>query len=149
MKKFIASVLAASALFAGSAVLAADNDVTVTLNGTEMTFDIAPFIEDGRTLVPMRALFEAVGASVTWDNDTETVISCREKDGVTTFVSLQVGSTTAFINEEKTELEVPAVLIDDSRTFVPLRFVIESLGETVEWDEATNTVIITTTEESA
>ncbi len=149
MKKIIAALLAAAALTAGASALAAESTeekelATVTLNGEALAFDESAFIENGRTLVPMRGIFEAVGASVYWDDEKQTVFASRTKDGETTYVTLQIG-TTAFINETEFALDVPAKLVGD-RTFVPLRFVIEALGEKVDWDESTSTVIITTDE---
>ena len=143
MKKLIAMLLTASSLFAASAAMAAKEEPAVYLNGEQMTFDVNPFIEDDRTLVPVRAIFEAVGAGVQWDGENNTVHAIREKDGKTVIVSLQIDSTTAFVNSAANTLDVPARLVED-RTFVPLRFVVESLGEKVEWDEANCAVIITT-----
>ncbi|MCC8169012.1 MAG: copper amine oxidase N-terminal domain-containing protein, partial [Oscillospiraceae bacterium] len=71
-------------------------------------------------------------------------VAAREKNGETTFVALQI-DTNAFVNNEKKELDVPAKIVDD-KTFVPLRFVLESLGETVEWDAENYSVVITTAE---
>ena len=142
MKKIIAAVLAALTMCSVSA-FAANNEPKVFLDDTEMTFDVNPFIENDRTLVPMRAIFEAVGAVVEWDGDNKTVHAVREKNGETSVVSLQIGTASAFVNSEKTELDVPAQIKDD-RTFVPLRFVVEALGEKVEWDGASYSVKITT-----
>ena len=66
MKKIISMLLVVASLLTVSAV-AADNEPSVFLNGEQMTFDVNPFIENDRTLVPMRAIFEAVGATVQWD----------------------------------------------------------------------------------
>lgn len=143
MKKFIALMTALLSLCAFSSIgFAADNEPSVYLNGEKMTFDVNPFIENDRTLVPMRAIFEAVGADVQWDEETQTVVAAREKDGQTTFIALQINSS-AFVNSEEVTLDVPAKIVDD-RTFVPLRFVVESLGEKVEWDNENYSVIITT-----
>ena len=151
MKKFIAMLLTVSSLAVASAAstastaFAADNEPAVFLNGEQMTFDVNPFIEDDRTLVPMRAIFEAVGANVQWDDADRTVHAIREKDGEVSLVSLQIDSATAFVNSAAHTLDVPAKIVGD-RTFVPLRFVVESLGEKVEWDSANYAVIITTAE---
>ena len=145
MKKFIAMLLAVSSLTVASAAFAADNEPSVYLNGERMTFDVNPFIEDDRTLVPMRAIFEAVGANVQWDDADRTVHAIREKDGEVSLVSLQIDSATAFVNSAAHTLDVPAKIVGD-RTFVPLRFVVESLGEKVEWDGANYAVRITTAE---
>lgn len=148
MKKFIAMLLTVSSLCmasAASTAFAADNEPAVYLNGEQMTFDVNPFIEDDRTLVPMRAIFEAVGANVQWDEDDRTVHAIREKGDEVSLVSLQIDSTTAFVNSAAVTLDVPAKIVGD-RTFVPLRFVVESLGEQVEWDNDNYAVVITTAE---
>ncbi len=142
MKKIIASVIAAVMALSSISALAANNEPSVYLNGEKMTFDVNPYIEHDRTLVPMRAIFEAVGADVQWDDETKTVVAAREKNGETTFIALQIDGG-AFINSQPKALDVPAKLKGD-RTFVPLRFVIESLGEKVEWDNENYAVRITT-----
>ena len=143
MKKFIALLVSAVLSFTViNSVMAENDEVTVTLNGEKLEFDVAPFIQNDRTLVPMRKIFEAVGASVAWDNETNTAFAVREKDGDTYVVSIQIDSDTAFVNSDPKKLDVPAQLLND-RTLVPLRFIVESLGEKVDWDENTQTVIIT------
>ncbi|MGI6327645.1 MAG: copper amine oxidase N-terminal domain-containing protein [Dethiobacteria bacterium] len=87
-------------------------------------------IVDGRFLVPMRGIFEALGAVVAWDGETRTVTGTR---GDIT-VKLTIDSKTATVNENIIELDVPATIID-GRTFVPTRFVGESLGANVSWDQ--------------
>lgn len=141
MKKLAALALLSVCLLS-TAGLAADNEPSVYLDGTKMTFDVNPFIENDRTLVPFRAIFEAVGAEVEWDEATKTVIAAREKNGGVTFITLQIDSA-AFINGEKKDIDVPAKIVND-RTFVPLRFVVEALGEKVEWNGADYSVVITT-----
>lgn len=141
MKKLVALTLASACVFSTVAI-AASNEPSVYLDGEKMTFDVNPFIENDRTLVPFRAIFEAVGAEVEWDAETRTVIAARDKNGETTVITLQIDST-AFVNSEEKTLDVPAKIVGD-RTFVPLRFVIEALGEKVEWDNANYSVVITT-----
>lgn len=146
MKKRVMSMILACALClsvfalgAGSAV-AEDNAVRVVFNGVEMDFsgDVAPFTENDRTLVPFRKIFEALGLTVSWDETTETAKG--EKEGLT--IELTIGNNIAKVNGEEVELDVPAMLAGD-RTVVPLRFVSERSGATVEWDEATRTASIT------
>lgn len=141
MKKLAALALSSVCLLS-TVGFAADNEPSVYLDGTKMTFDVNPFIENDRTLVPFRAIFEAVGAEVEWDGATKTVIAAREKNGEVTFITLQIDSA-AFINGEKKDIDVPAKIVND-RTFVPLRFVVEALGEKVEWNGADYSVAITT-----
>lgn len=141
MKKFVALTLA-SVCALSTVGFAANNEPSVYLDGEKMTFDVNPFIEKDRTLVPFRAIFEAVGAEVEWDGETRTVIAAREKNGETTFITIQIDSA-AFVNGEEKDLDVPAKIVND-RTFVPLRFVIEALGEKVEWNNDSYSVVITT-----
>lgn len=112
-------------------------DAKVYLDGNMLAFDVPPVIEEGRTLVPLRAIFEALGAEVTWDGDTRTVTAQKEQ----VKIQLQIGSNTACINNQPVELDVPARIVND-RTLVPLRFVGEALGAEVDWDGATRTVRI-------
>lgn len=143
MKKIVSMLIIAASMCTMSATLAADNEPSVFIDGEQMIFDVNPFIENDRTLVPMRAIFEAVGANVQWDAENRTVHAVRVEGERVSGISLQIDSTDAFVNSEKMVLDVPAKIKDD-RTFVPLRFVIEALGEKVEWDGEEYAVIITT-----
>lgn len=145
IKAVIAAIAAASCICAAAPIAHMANEVSVTFNGAKLEFDVQPFIENDRTLVPMRKIFEAVGASVEWDESTRTAIATRNKNGEPVFVAIQADSEKAFINSDEKLLDVPAKIVND-RTFVPLRFVIEALGEKVEWDGETYTVVITSQE---
>ena len=112
-------------------------DISVTINGVPVVFDQPPVIENGRTLVPLRAIFEALGATVNWEPDTQTVTSY--KDGIT--LRLTIGSNILYVNQRKIELDVPA-RIYGSRTMVPARAVAEGFGCKVDWDDISRTVII-------
>ena len=119
----------------------ADKDViSVYINGNLLVFDKPPVIENERTLVPMRAIFEALEAEVTWDNDTNTATAV--KDG--NVVSITIGSDVMYKNGEAIRLDVAARLIDDGYTFVPLRAVSEAFGCDVQWNEELQTVDIMT-----
>lgn len=111
---------------------------TVNLNGQQLSFDVPPTIENGRTLVPLRAIFEAMGAAVTWDQNTHTATAV--KDGTT--VILKIGSTTPTINGQVKQLDVPAKIVN-GRTLAPLRFIGEAFGGTVEWNQASQLISIT------
>ena len=95
-------------------------------------------IVQGRFLVPMRGIFEALGATVHWDGDTRTVTGNRAG----TTVLLSIDSTRAKVNDSTFELDVPATIVE-SRTYVPLRFISESLGANVSWDGETRVATIT------
>lgn len=140
IKKIISAMLILSML-SGISVYA--EGISVFVNNTKLTFDAEPFIQNDRTLVPMRAIFEALGASVAWDDETKTVFALRQNDdGTKNIISVQANETKAFVNSKEYTLDVPVQIVND-RTFVPLRFVSESLGNNVEWDGSTQTITIT------
>ena len=95
-------------------------------------------IVQGRFLVPMRGIFEALGASVHWDGDTRTVTGNRAG----TTVLLSIDSKIAQVNDNTVELDVPATIVE-GRTYVPLRFISESLGANVSWDGERRVATIT------
>ena len=113
------------------------NSIQIILNGKQLEFDQTPIIIENRTLVPMRVIFEALGADVTW-NDT-----LKEATGTlgNQSIVLKIGSKTATVSGTTMVLDVPAQIVN-SRTLVPLRFVAESLKAVVDWDAITRTVYI-------
>lgn len=113
--------------------------ITVKYNNGVINFDQLPIIENGRTLVPLRAIFEKIGADVEWDGDTQTVTATKGDISI----SLTINSTTAIKNGQNITLDVPAKIVS-GRTLVPVRFVSDCFGVNVEWDGATQTVILTT-----
>lgn len=113
-------------------------EIKITLNGEYITFDQPPVIENGRTLVPMRSIFEAFGAQVLWDPETKTVTGIL--DGK--IIKLTINGTEAYVDGVRNTLDVPAKIIG-GRTMVPVRFVSESLNADVEWLQASRTVVIT------
>ena len=112
--------------------------VKVFLNGKRIRFDQPPIIQNGRTLVPLRAIFEAMNATVSWDDKTKTVTA---KKGDTTIV-MTIGNKTMKKNGVAIELDVPPQIVN-GRTLVPARAVAESFGAKVDWDGSTRTVTIT------
>lgn len=116
-------------------------EIKVYLDGQLLSFDVAPQIENGRTLVPLRRIFEAMGATVEWNDTTRTVTARRE--GVV--IVLPIGSTNPTVNGVIWPLDVPARIIGE-RTLAPLRFVGEGFGGQVSWDDATRTVVMTSPE---
>ncbi len=112
--------------------------VTVTYNGEKIKFDQIPVIESGRTLVPLRAIFEKLGAAIDWNGDTQTVTA--SKDGTT--ISLTIGDTNAVKNGETITLDVPSKLVN-GRTLVPVRFIADSFGVNVDWDGDMQRVLLT------
>lgn len=114
-----------------------DDKVKVILKGKEIVFDQPPVIDNGRTLVPLRAIFEELGAEVVWNDVTRTVIA--KKDNNT--VSLTIGSNVMSRGEKRTILDVVAKVIN-GRTLVPLRAVSEGFDLSVDWSQETKTVTI-------
>lgn len=117
---------------------------TVNLDGRQLAFEVPPAIEDGRTLVPLRAIFEAMGATVSWDQATQTASAVKDN----TTVVLKIGSTKPTINGKVKPLDVPAKIVN-GRTLAPLRFVGEAFGGAVAWDGTTQTITIISPQYSA
>ena len=113
----------------------------VYVNEKKITSDVYPRIENDRTLIPMRAVFEALDAEVMWDDTTRTVTASRNGNEIV----LKIGSNILYKNGEPVEIDVPA-RIENDRTLVPLRAVSESLDCVVEWDEENRAVYIKTTD---
>lgn len=116
-------------------------EIQVFMNGAELTFDVPPVIENDRTLVPFRAIFEALGAEVGWDEAAETVTGKLNE----TTIALTIGSETAVVNSENILLDVPPKILND-RTLVPLRFVSENFGYQVDWNAEEQRIDIITLE---
>lgn len=111
--------------------------ISVKINGVALEFDQPPVIQNDRTLVPLRAIFEALNATVNWDGATQTV-TAQKAD---TTISLKIGDTKLKVGDKTETLDVPAQVIND-RTMVPARAVSEALSCTVDWDSDTKTVLI-------
>ena len=114
-----------------------DSDITVLVNGTAVEFDQKPVIIEERTLVPLRAIFEALGATVDWNGDTQTVTSTLND----TTVSMTIGDDKMMKNGITYTLDVPAQIIGE-RTLVPVRAIAEAFGNNVGWNGDTQTVIL-------
>ena len=113
----------------------------ITINGETRAIDEAgsvPFIDNGRTMVPLRAIFEAFSLKVSWDDGVITG-TCGNTE-----IVLTVGSRIAFRNERWIQLEVAPAIVN-ARTMVPLRFIAESLGAEVTWTAETQTIQIVQT----
>lgn len=110
--------------------------ISVLLNGAVVDFqDQQPVNKDGRVLVPVNAIFSALGAEVTWDQAAKKITAVK---GSTTII-MTIGSKTATINGQALTLDVPAQIIGN-RTLVPVRFISEGLGLDVLWNAAAQTV---------
>jgi hypothetical protein len=123
-----------------STALAANSNIKVYVDGKKINFDVPPMIIDGSTMVPLRAIFEAIGAEVTWDPNTQMATAYKDD----TSVSLYIGSLSPSVNNIVRPITVPAKIVN-GRTLAPLRFVGEAFGGTVTWNAATQTINIYTT----
>ena len=131
-----------TALSGTTAADTAKNDITVSVNGNQVDFsaydNALPYIENDRTLVPIRALAENMGFTVDWADETKTVTI----KGDDTEIILVIDSDKATVNGETYTLDVPARITSD-RTFIPLRFVSENMGATVDWNGENRYIAIT------
>ncbi|MBQ3427337.1 MAG: hypothetical protein IJH37_09365 [Clostridia bacterium] len=116
----------------------AGKGVKVNISGKTVSFDQEPIIYNDRTMVPMRKIFEALGADVNWDGNSKTASGKR---GDRT-VKITVGSKKMYVNSKVIDLDAPSFVLSD-RTLVPVRAIAEGLGCDVEWDNRTYTVDIT------
>jgi len=123
--------MAAALVVAGGSAMAqsSDSSTRVEVNGRMLTTSVAPVQMNGRTLVPMRDIFEALGATVQWNPVTRGIVAQRG----TTDVGLQIGNRAASVNNQRVALDQSPILLRGS-TLVPLRFVSEALGAQVNWD---------------
>ena len=113
------------------------NEISVILDNNPITFDVPPQIINERTMVPLRAIFEALGASVDWNQETKTVTSAK---GDTT-IQLTIDSDTMYVNGSPRTLDSPACIVD-GRTLVPVRAISEAYNTNVDWNGDTKTVTI-------
>lgn len=136
MKKvLIGLTLSFSVLFAAQ-VFAGEN-IKLNIDNVPVEADISPQIIDGRTMVPVRAIFEALGADVKWDKDTKTITGNKGN----TNVIMTIESNTAIVNGKEVTMDCAPVIIE-GRTLVPARYAAEFLGCEVEWNSTEKTVNI-------
>lgn len=122
---------------AGRVVVLTIDSSTAVVNGQNVPLDQPATLVNGRTMLPFRFVAENMGAEVTWDPDTQQVTATYG----TTVVRLMVGSQTAYVNGQATEVNVPPQLVN-GRTMVPLRFLADAFGWQPHWDNLTRTVTV-------
>jgi hypothetical protein len=151
MNKKIAMLISITAVLLLMPLAVAASEISVEVHGTRIDFGgQPPAIVDGRTLVPVRGVFEELGFDVDWDGDTRTVILSRDVGTVGVYIlEIPIDSPTftrysfhGHDNETVTHsLEVPAQIIG-GRTMLPIREPLESIGYHLGWDNATRTVLV-------
>lgn len=130
MKKIISLLLAFVMVMSISAqAMPRPMEITVYVDDAKLEFDVAPTSENGRTLVPMRYIFEALGAEVKWIGEENKVVATKGN----TSIELILGSNIMLKNGEEIILDVPAKAID-GRTLVPVRAISEALDAKVNWN---------------
>lgn len=143
MKKLISCFVAVSVIASFTGAFA--EGIIVNVNGEAVDFseydNALPYIENDRTMLPIRAISEKLGAEVSWDESTQTVTIKGSSE-----ISFIIGSSNAKIGDEDVELDAPAVIRDD-RTYVPLIFAADALNAEIDWDEEHQLVSVTTTKE--
>lgn len=141
MKKIVSLVLAVIMSITIFVSVFANGEISVYLDDEKVQFDVAPLLVNGRTMVPLRAIFEKLGATVNWDNNTQTAIA--DKGDVN--VKISIDDTTLYKNGKAITLDVPAQL-KGGRTLVPLRAVSEAFDCVVFWNGDTQTIRILSAE---
>lgn len=139
MKKKLAILLSLALIMTMFAVpvLAEEPAASVVIDGKAVSFDVAPVNDNGRLLVPLRAIFEQMGATVTWDDATQAATAVKGDKKVV----IAIGSLEPTVNGQVSKIDVAAKLVSN-RTLAPMRFVCEAFGGKVNWDEATKTASV-------
>ena len=138
---FLLALVAVLALCSISAY-AAGSDITVTIDGEYVHFDESlgkPYITNGRTMVPLRAVMESLGCNVKWNGEDRSVTVSKYNSD--TVVRLFIGSNTAYVNGNMQYVDVPPV-IQNGRTYLPIRFVLEAYGAAVYWGSNTRNIYV-------
>ncbi|KZE70217.1 copper amine oxidase [Paenibacillus jamilae] len=139
MKRFAVAVLSALVLTSTFANLAGaqSGDIKVIINGVTQQYTQPPVVSQNTTLVPLRGVFESLGAKVEWDSKAKKVTASKNDDTLT----LNIGSQLAYKNSKPVQLDA-ATQIQKGQVLVPLRFVSQSLGAKVNWNQTSRTVTI-------
>lgn len=144
MKKMMITVVMSAILFAVANHVTAEDGITVYVNGEEIVSDVPAMIINDRTVLPMRTIFEKLGANVTWIAEDQLIFATKGTD----MVVMQIGNlqmSVQTIDEdgiEVVELDTAPFVYND-RTFVPVRAVAEALDANVVWDSETQAVNVT------
>ncbi len=124
-------------------ICASASDISIVVDGKKLEPDVPPIIVEGRTMVPMRIIFEELGADVTWIPESKMIRATYREKIIDLMVDTKVLMLCNILIGEikRTELDV-APFIQDGRTLVPVRAISEALGAEVGWDNDTRTVTI-------
>lgn len=132
------SILITAAITAAMTASAFAQDISVSLNGSIVDFpNQGPVISEGRTLIPLRGVFDKLGYTIQWDGDVKTAYLTKGDDTI----SITIGEAEYRLNGESCSLDVPAQIINGS-TMIPMRAVAEATGASVLWDNDTKIATI-------
>lgn len=129
MKRIISVIIGISLLIGMSIFPVSAKNITIAINGETLQCDVSPQLINDRTMVPMRAIFEGLGALIDWDEETATA-TAKKGDVV---IRITIDSASMYVGENVVELDSPACIIGD-RTLVPVRAISEALGCEVAWN---------------
>ena len=145
MRKKSIGLLTALLLYFTCPAACMENDIKIVVNGNLLYTDAAPVVIDDRTMLPIRAICEALGCNVQWDASAQTAVVSNLIDII--YIQIGIGYITKTSRHSnvlsRIEVEVPPLIIDE-RTLVPVRAIAESLGAAVKWDGDANMVYIDT-----
>ena len=145
MKKLVALLICFVMVFSVGGAFADGEVVDVIIDGEVMEFDVPARIYAQRTMVPMRAIFEKLGAEVVWVEGDQLIFAVKDTIAITMKIDQGFFTVEDVFNNESRRVELDVLpFIMDGRTLVPARAVAESFNCQVDWDEANWQVIITT-----
>lgn len=144
--KSIASMVMSIMILSSIPAMAADTNpedflgnITVTLNGIELDFNVDPYLnEDSRTMVEVYGIVEALDSEINWEADTQAITIVKDDKEII----FQIGEKNYTINGEAQVMDTEPVIVD-SRTIIPVRFISEALDQTVAWDNVKQVVELT------
>ncbi|MCJ8014890.1 stalk domain-containing protein [Paenibacillus sp. KQZ6P-2] len=147
--KVLGKFLLCSVILAGSLSVvpqqtteAAPGKVSIMLDGYPLPFPVQPTVIKGTTMVPFRAISEALGIQVIWNQKEQKITATKQNGGATKQVVLKIGSKNALVDGKATTLSIAPQTIQNS-TMIPLSFFSQQFGAAVAWDQSTQTVSIT------
>lgn len=139
LKRFV-SMLLVVLIFLGMSALSAvgSDEVGLYINGEKIVCDVAPEIINGRTLVPLRVIFDKFGAEVFWNDSLRQVVVSTDSS----IIIFNIDSKISYVNGVAFNIDVPPIIIN-GRTLIPVRFISERMGYDVVWDGTKRAVYIT------
>lgn len=144
LKRVVVFMMCVTLLLPGRLFAEESEGIEILVNGQRVKSEQPPFIENGSTLVPARAILEQLGFLVRWNAKTQTIEGMKHE----VEIQLSIGKKEALVNGESVQLEAaPAVVNGES--FVPIRLIAESLHGHIDWDETARTITLGTTDEEA